>query len=90
MKRALFVIAILAPGTLLAADGDPTLKNSDSKRYDYRVECKDKATTSYLSSSTTTQLENAVGCTLKVTGAGTAKLKKGSECTIKDAKLSCK
>jgi hypothetical protein len=89
MRRALFVLAMLTPATLFAADGDPTLKNSDSKRYDYRVECKDKATSSYLGSSTTTQLENAVGCTLKVTGAGTAKLKKGSACTIKDAKLSC-
>ncbi|MFO0555813.1 MAG: hypothetical protein U0271_45975 [Polyangiaceae bacterium] len=65
----------------------PTLKNEDSRSYDYDLECGGSTTHSSIGGNTSTTLSS--GCTLKVDGAGSASLSDGTSCVIKDGSLSC-
>jgi hypothetical protein len=93
MKKTLVTGLALAcfgiAGSALAFQ--PTFKNEDSKSYKYEVQCGGSTTHSSISANTSTTLSSGNGnCTLKVEGAGSAKLKDDLKCVIKAGSLSCK
>lgn len=68
----------------------PTLRNKDSERYEYTIECTGTTKNSSISGNTKTSLGmSSEGCTLNVDGAGSAKLQSDMDCVIEDGSLSC-
>ena len=91
MKKTILAIAFsvsLVPAVALAFS--PELHNDDGKSYDYEIACGGSTTHSKINGHTTTSLSSGNNCTLKVQGAGSAKLAPNMKCTIKDGALSCK
>lgn len=92
MKRTLALTALLASlGVATAAWAfQPTLRNEDSKSYQYEIECGGSTTHSSISGNTSTTLSSGNGnCKLKVKGAGAAKLADDMKCVIKNGMLDC-
>jgi hypothetical protein len=90
MKKTLMAIGlslVLAPAAWAFA---PELHNEDGKAYDYDLVCGGSTTHSHIGGHTTTSLGSGNNCTLKVQGAGSAKLAPNMKCTIKGGALSCK
>ena len=90
MRKTIIAIAL----TLLLAPAawafSPELHNEDGKSYDYDIVCGGSTTHSKIGGHTTTSLSAGNNCTLKVQGAGSAKLAPNLKCTIKGGALSCK
>lgn len=68
---------------------DATVRNEDSKSYQYELKCM-TTTSGTINSSETRHLNGGSGCKLTVEGAGSASLTDRSECKIKSGSLSCK
>jgi hypothetical protein len=91
MKKTIVAIAfsvLLVPAAARAFS--PELHNEDGKSYDYDIVCGGSTTHSKIGGHTTTSLSAGNNCTLKVQGAGSAKLAPNLKCTIKGGALSCK
>lgn len=88
MKRILFAVTVLLSASAFAFS--PELKNEDSKSYEYELECGGSTLHSSIGSNTSTSLGlSAVGCKLRVKGAGAAKLSENMKCKIKNSMLDC-
>jgi hypothetical protein len=88
MKKLLIVLGTVTLWSSVALAFAPTLKNEDSKSYNYKVICGGSTTNSSINGNTETSLTTG-DCTLEVEGAGSAKLKDDLRCVIKDGSLSC-
>jgi hypothetical protein len=92
MKRTT-VLASVASALLVSAHAwafQPTLKNEDSKTYEYEIQCGGSTTHSRINGNTSTTLSSGNGnCKLKVKGAGVVKLADDLKCVIKKGELDC-
>lgn len=88
MKTPLVTLAVLL-FALPAFAMSPELKNEDAKSYEYELTCGSFTTHTSIGSHSNTTLSQNAGCTLKVIGAGTAKLADNMTCRIHNGTLSC-
>ncbi|MGA9520870.1 MAG: hypothetical protein WBV82_05365 [Myxococcaceae bacterium] len=85
-----FLKSVLPAALLISSSAlafQPTLRNEDSKTYRYELQCGGSTTQSSIGGSTNQTLRS--GCTIKVKGAGSAKLSDDMRCRIKDSMLEC-
>ena len=83
MKRLIALVLLFS----LPALAGPTLENRDGKRYEYDLDCGQWSKQRKVSAHGTAQLEAA--CTVKVKGAGQARVHHGSRCVIHRSTLDC-
>jgi hypothetical protein len=88
MKSVLLACLTIVSLTATAFAFSPELVNEDSSGYSYELECGGSTTNGSIDGNSSTSLSS--GCTLRVSGAGSASLREDMRCTIRNGSLSCR